>query len=337
MASPAPTMLRDDAPAAPLPARPPIIDAHGVSRTFRERPALDRVSLAVAAGEIHAILGRNGAGKTTLLRILAGLTSPTEGVVTVLGQDATSGSRALRGRIGLVPSGDRSFYLRLSGIENLVFFARLNGLRKRAGLERAHQVLASVGLEQAADQRVGEYSHGMQKRLSVARAFLTEPSVLLVDEATHDLDPHAARVVHELVREAAERGTAVIWATQRVDEIRGFVDRVSLLREGELCFTGSVAAFAAHAFVRRHLLTLRNGRPGVAVSEEAARRALGDIGSIASASDGEAGHFLLGLEDGAVLGDALERLAAADLKVHACREERSDIETAFLALTGRRA
>jgi ABC-2 type transport system ATP-binding protein len=331
----APIIAQNEGFAAPTEARLPLIDARGVSRDFRGRPALDRVSLAVPAGEIHAILGRNGAGKTTLLRILAGLTTPTAGTVTLLGEDATHGSRALRGRIGLVPSGDRSFYLRLSGLENLLFFARLHGLRRRAARHSAHNALESVGLGQAADQRVGEYSHGMQKRLSVARALLTEPSVLLVDEATHDLDPHAARIVHELVRDIASRGSAVIWATQRIDEIRAFADRVSLLREGELCFTGSVAAFASHVLVRRHVLRLRNGRPGGQVAERVVQAALGNLGSIERTADGDSEHFLLRLGDDVVLGDALARLTDSDVKVLACREERSDIETAFLELTGR--
>jgi ABC-2 type transport system ATP-binding protein len=216
------------------------VEVRGLHRRFERSIALDGVDFTVRAGEIHALLGPNGAGKTTLLRTISGLVAPTEGSVHVLGADANSGTRARRGHVGLVPSGDRTFYLRISGLENLVFFARLQGLRRRRAIARAHEVLTAVGLTDAAHQRVGTYSHGMQKRLSIARALLTEPGVLLVDEATHDLDPEGAQRVRALVAERAATGTAVIWATQRIDEIGGFAKRVTLLSAGRVRFAGSV-------------------------------------------------------------------------------------------------
>jgi len=314
----------------------PCISARGLSRHFGSRRALRDVSLSVAAGEIHAVLGRNGAGKTTLMRILAGLTIPHEGTVTVLGEDATRSARTLRSRVGFVPSGDRSFYLRLSGLENLLFFARLHGMRKRPALERAAVVLGSVGLEDAADERVGHYSHGMQKRLSVARGLLTDPAVLLVDEATHDLDPPAGRVVRELVQGLAREGTAALWATQRVEEIRGFADRVTLLRNGEVAFTGSVEALADEVPVRTHLVRLGgNGRASLPTLAEL-ERSLAGAGSIASSGNHERGNeYVLRLEDGAVLGDALALLTGAGVQVLSCRDERPEIEEAFIHLTGR--
>ncbi|HWI07606.1 MAG TPA: ABC transporter ATP-binding protein [Solirubrobacteraceae bacterium] len=204
-----------------------------VSRRFGERDVLRGVSLRVAAGEIHALLGPNGAGKTTLLRILAGLA------------DATSGTIDMATRAGLVPSGDRTFYLRISGLENLVFFARMHGLRHAAAKRRALEVLELVGLSDAARRPVGRYSHGMQKRLSFARALLAEPTVLLVDEATHDLDPEGAERIRALTRELATHGAAVLWTTQRIDEIRGFADAVTFLHQGAVRFAGSVTELIA--------------------------------------------------------------------------------------------
>jgi ABC-2 type transport system ATP-binding protein len=222
----------------------PALEIRGLRRRFDRRLALDGVDLAVPAGEIFALLGPNGAGKTTLLRTISGLVAPTQGSVSVGGADA-AGTRARRGHVGLVPSGDRTFYLRISGLENLVFFARLQGLRRRAALARAEEVLDAVGLADAARRRVGAYSHGMQKRLSIARALLTEPAVLLIDEATHDLDPEGADRVRALVAERAAAGAAVVWATQRVEEISGFADRVTLLSAGRVRFTGSVIELLA--------------------------------------------------------------------------------------------
>ncbi len=173
--------------------------------------------------------------------------SPSSGSVRVLGQEVERRNREARGLVGLVPSGDRSFYLRISGLENLAFFGRLNGLRRRAAFERAAELLGHVGLADAAERPVGEYSHGMQKRLSVARALITDPAVLLVDEATHDLDPEGARRIRALIEDCANRGAAVVWATQRLDEIRGFAGSVTLLHEGRVRFAGSVPALLEHS------------------------------------------------------------------------------------------
>jgi ABC-2 type transport system ATP-binding protein len=311
----------------------PTIGAHAVGQRFGRKQVLRSVSFEVQPGGIHALLGPNGAGKTTLIRIISGLLVPTDGVVRIFGAPADS-SRAMRRMIGLVPSGDRSFYLRISGLENLAFFARLHGMSRRAALTRAREVLEEVGLADAATTRVGFYSHGMQKRLSVARALLAAPPILLIDEATHDLDPDGARRVRELVATAAERGAAVVWATQRLDEIRGFADRVTLLAGGRAVFAGTVAEMMAIAVPRRYLLRLRKGRPAPYSLEAAGCAALGSLGRLDQAGETSAEHYVLALADDSVLGDALVALSSADIDVITCREERSEIEQAFLALAG---
>jgi ABC-2 type transport system ATP-binding protein len=288
------------------------------------------VTLVAGRGDVHALLGPNGAGKTTLLRILSGLIAPTSGVVRVLGLDVHT--RTLRHAVGLVPSGDRSFYLRISGLENLVFFGRLHGLSRKRAIARARDVLEAVGLNDAADQRVGVYSHGMQKRLSVARALLAEPSVLLVDEATHDLDPEGGRRIRELIAALAARGSTVLWATQRIDEIRGFAASVTLLHRGRVRFSGTVPELMAHAAPQSYLVRLRNGVAGRDALQQVLDRTLHGKAQIATADDAE--HYRLGLADGVVLGDALASLTLEGVQVLACREERSEIEEAFLALTG---
>jgi len=312
-----------------LSAEPSSIVVRDLSRRFGTAHALRNISLEVEPGRVHALLGPNGAGKTTLLRILTGLVAPTSGTVSVLGRPV--GARGLQRHIGFVPSGDRSFYLRISGRENLVFFARLHGIRHREARKRADAVLASVGLGDASRLRVGAYSHGMQKRLSIARALLTRPEVLLVDEATHDLDPHGGLLVRELVFGLAARGTAVLWTTQRLEEIRGFADRVTLLRAGETCFTGTVPELMAHAIPRRYLLRVRNGTTESSELTMNLQAALGARGTIAPEDGSE--HFVLALAENAILGDAIAALTANDVHVLACREERSEIEEAFLQLT----
>jgi ABC-2 type transport system ATP-binding protein len=305
-----------------------------VSRRFGERVALDDVSLAVAAGRIEALLGPNGAGKTTLVRVITGLVKPDTGTARVLGVDTWECPRALRASMGLVPSGDRSLYLRISGLENLVFFGRLHGMSKRQALARAHELLDLVGLADAGQVRSGFYSHGMQKRLSIARALLTEPSVLMIDEATHDLDPEAAARMRELVRRLADEGAAVVWATQRIEEIRGFADGVTLLREGQAAFQGTVSQLIALAIPRRYVLRLRNGNGNGAGRElePLLQGAIGGGGAIAAADDGDPEDFLLHLAEDAVLGEVLAALTAGGVDVLGCREERSEIENAYLNL-----
>lgn len=315
----------------PAPPAPAAIEVEGLTKRFGRREALAGVTLAVAPGQVHALLGPNGAGKTTLLRVLSGIVSPDDGSVALAGL----APRDARHLLGLVPAGDRSFYLRISALENLVFFARLHGLRRRDAVARARDALAAVGLAGEERKRAGHLSKGMQRRLAVARALLSEPAIVLVDEATHDLDPEGARAVRALVADAArERSIAVLWTTQRLEEIAGFADRVTLLDTGHTRFSGSVDDLIAHSLVRRYVLTL----PGLTESREiAALRASGalggrgDIAPIPSDED----RYVLELREHAVLGDALAALTAAGFAIVACRPDRSEIEEAFVALTRR--
>jgi ABC-2 type transport system ATP-binding protein len=309
------------------------IEARDICRSFGSKVALDGVSLGVERGEIGALLGPNGAGKTTLLRILCGLLDPHAGSVRVMGVDSKRSPLELRNRIGLIPSGDRSFYLRISGLENLVFFGRLNGLSRRRAVARSLEVMEDVGLRGAERQRVGTYSHGMQKRLSVARALLVKPDVMLIDEATHDLDPERAREVRELVADLARRGSAVLWTTQRLDEIRGFADSVTLIGEGKVRFAGSVPELMSYALPQRYLLRVQNGRSSGEALEPVLQAALAGIGTIAAVGGGGTDNFVLSLGEQSELGDALRSLLDANVQIYACREEQSQIEDAFIRLT----
>ena len=325
-----------DPAAPPAPDSVPVLEARGVSQRFGSNDALSDVSLAIGAGEIHALLGPNGAGKTTLIRILAGLQHPTAGSVQIAGFSPAANARLFRQQIGFVASGDRTFYLRLSGLENLVFFARLHGMSRRRAVSRAQEVLADVGLSDAARKWVGEYSHGMQKRLAVARALLAAPRVLLIDEATHDLDPEAARRVRELVTMAAAGGATVAWVTQRLDEIRGFADAVTLLHDGRVRFCGTVPELMSHAAPRRYVLHLERGarERGALDAVKAALAPTATLTPVAEDSD----HYVLALAANVVLGDVLSAITASDIRLLSCQEERSEIEEAFLLLVdgGRR-
>jgi ABC-2 type transport system ATP-binding protein len=310
-----------------------VIAAAGIRRVFRGRCALHDVSLDVATREIHALLGPNGAGKTTLLRIIAGLTAPSEGYLEVLGSDVSATSRELRSLIGVVPASERSFYLRISALENLVFFARLHGLRRREAEVRARELLERVGLGGREAVRVGEYSQGMQKRLAIARALLPRPRVLLVDEATHDLDPSGAHAIRRLVDELRRDGAAVVWATQRVEEIQGFAERVTVLQEGRVRFQGDVADLVARGSAVRYVVEVAT-RDGSSVPLRAAADALGSRATISRFGSGRSDRFVLALSEPGRLGAALACLIDAGIDVLSCQQERSGVEHGFLVVTG---
>jgi ABC-2 type transport system ATP-binding protein len=299
---------------------------------------LSGVDLQVGAGRISALVGPNGAGKTTFLRILTGLLLPDSGSVYVAGIDVEADPMSVRRTIGFFPSGDRTFYQRISGVENLTFFGRLNGLPRGEAMRRAQQRLVDVGLSDAARQRVGLYSHGMQKRLSMARALLMDPAVLIVDEATDGLDPEGARRVQDLITAAAAEGAAVVWTTQRLDEIRGFADGVTVLDQGRTTFEGTVEDLMLKSSARQYLLRLRGAGDsdldGAALERAAA--AIGGRGTLVRAGD-DREHFRLDLEQEAVLGEALSGLAAAGIVVLDCAQQRSELEESFLRLTTPRA
>jgi ABC-2 type transport system ATP-binding protein len=303
-----------------------MIEALSLSRAFGPKLVVSGLDLEVPRGTIHALLGPNGAGKTTVLRILAGLTSPTTGTVRVL--DGDPSTRSIRARIGWIPSGDRSFYLRLSGRENLVFFARLYGMSMKSARARADELLELVGLEEAGRQPARVYSHGMQKRLVIARGLLTEPPVLIIDEATHDLDPASAENVRSLVTEACSAGAAVVWATQRLEEIRSFAHEVTVLGRGDVRFSGRVNELVERALTRTYEIQLENGSATLPML----RGALEGVAEL-SPHPFYDDRLLLHMDTGIALSDVFREIETAGAKVHSCAEARSDIEEAFLHLT----
>jgi ABC-2 type transport system ATP-binding protein len=179
---------------------------------------------------------------------------------------------------------------------------------------------------------VRTFSQGMQRRLSVARGLLHEPAVLLVDEATHDLDPEGAEQVRAVVRAAADRGAAVLWATQRIEEVPDFADRVLLLANGRCRFAGTVRELLAYADRRRFVLRLAGGGAG---PDRIARlqATLGPMGTLTP--DGDGAGVVLHLGRDAVLGRAIAALAAAGVDVVACHEQRSEVEEAFRQIVER--
>jgi ABC-type multidrug transport system ATPase subunit len=221
-----------------------VIEVRSLERRFGPRRALASIELSVRAGEVHGLIGPAGAGKTTLLRTLAGQLPPTGGTASVLGRPA--GSPQLRGRVGLV-SVEGAPSERISGLENLVFVGRLHGMAAGTATERSRAMLRQVGLARAGDGPVGAWTPGMRLRLAFARALLTRPDVLLIDEPPAGVDAATCGAARALVSSHARSGTAVVWATRRLDELRGLASAMTLLADGRVRYAGSVEALARRA------------------------------------------------------------------------------------------
>lgn len=207
----------------------------GLSKRFGQVQALDGVDLEIPSGAVTAVLGKNGAGKTTLIRILATSVVADSGQAWIDGVDLAKDPVTARCRVGVVLGEDRSFFWRLSGRQNLEFFAALRGLRRRDARRAADEALAAVELSAVADRRVDRYSSGMRSRLGISRALLGAPSVLLLDEPTRSLDPAVSHEIREVLRSlAVERGVAVFLATHDLHEAAALAAQVVVLEQGKV-------------------------------------------------------------------------------------------------------
>jgi heme ABC exporter ATP-binding subunit CcmA len=209
------------------------VRVEGVWKHFGDFPALRDVSLQVSEGACLALLGRNGAGKTTLLRILCGLSNPSRGHVALSGHPPRSAhARRLTGIIG----HGIGVYDELSALENLTLFAKLYGLQNPD--QSAIEWLEKTKLVQVKDSLVREFSRGMRQRLAVARAFLHQPRLLLLDEPFTALDDRAIALLQSLLREALSRGATVVLSTHQLREALELATHVALLVRGRLAYAG---------------------------------------------------------------------------------------------------
>jgi heme ABC exporter ATP-binding subunit CcmA len=209
------------------------LEVSKVWKYYGDFPALRDIQLSIEPGSTVALLGRNGAGKTTLLRIIAGLSKASEGSVSI--QGASVREQATRRRIGVLGHGI-SLYDELSATENLVLFAKLYGLDNPE--KRALAWLERTGLDRVRDGLVREFSRGMRQRLAVARAFMHEPEVLLLDEPFTALDDRAIAVLQSLLADAHAFGRTIVLSTHQLREALELATHVALIQRGQLAFTG---------------------------------------------------------------------------------------------------
>ncbi len=212
--------------------------SEGVHKRFGPVHALRGLDLAVPEGTVCGLLGPNGAGKTTAVRVLTTLTAPDSGTARVAGHDVRTRPQEVRRAIG-VTGQYASVDAELTGAQNLRLFARLRGLRGRAGRARADELLERFGLNEAAGRLARTYSGGMRRRLDLAASLLTPPAVLFLDEPTTGLDPASRNQIWAAVRELADAGTTVVLTTQYLEEADRLADDIVLIDRGRAAAHGT--------------------------------------------------------------------------------------------------
>ena len=215
------------------------IEARGLRKAFKDKVAVDSVDLQVARGEIFGFLGPNGAGKTTTIKMLIGLLRPTAGMAYIGGHDVEREPLAAKALIGYVPDQP---YLpdKLSAREFLVFIGGLYRMPSAQIQRRGEELLKVFDLVEQGDDLLGGYSHGMRQKVALAGALLHDPQALFLDEPTVGLDPRSARLIKDILRQLAARGTAVFLTTHILEIAERLCDRVAIIRAGRIIATGTM-------------------------------------------------------------------------------------------------
>ena len=306
----------------------PVLECHALRRLFGDLVAVDDVGFQIAGGETYGLLGPNGAGKTTTISMIAGLLERDGGEVLVAGQPMTTRTVQAKSAIGYVPQ-DLAIYPDLTGMENLLFFARLYGMSRGKGTSRAREVLDLIGLADRAGDQTKTYSGGMKRRLNIGLGLLNHPKLLILDEPTVGVDPQSRNAILENVAGLSGAGLAVLYTTHYMEEAERLCDRVGIIDHGKLIAEGT----------RRDLVGM------VGEFDRVALAAAGDVpGAVAALAGMPFVQKSSGTDDGIelVVDDARDNLPAILLKavasgvaIRSVQVTEPDLEAVFLHLTGR--
>ncbi len=304
-------------------ARDIVLEARGLVKRFGAFEAVRGVDFAIARGECFGFLGPNGAGKTSTMRMISAVSRPTEGSLTIFGLDPRTHGPAIRGRIGVVPQDD-SLELELSVRLNIEIYGRYFDLPRRVLRERADELLEFARLTERANSKVDDLSGGMKRRLTIARALVNRPDLLILDEPTTGLDPQARHLLWERLYRLKREGVTLIITTHYMDEAEQLCDRLVVMDNGTI-----VAEGAPRELIERHssreVIELRFGTD----TPEQIRVALA---THAERVEVLPDRVLLYVEDGDV---ALRAVHGSGLTPVSSLVRRSSLEDVFLRLTGR--
>jgi lipooligosaccharide transport system ATP-binding protein len=316
---------RDD-PSAPADAPSPrvLVQATGLTKRFGDHVAVDGIDFDVRHGEVFGFLGPNGAGKTTTMRMIACVSPVTGGQLRVLGHDPTHDGAAIRSRLGVVPQED-NLDTELSVGDNMLIYGRYFGLPVAVIRERADELLRFARLDDRARDRVDPLSGGMKRRLTIARALINRPDLLLLDEPTTGLDPQARHMLWERLYRLKRDGVTQIITTHYMDEAEQLCDRLVIMDGGRIVAEGSPRELIER-YVTREVVELRFPTP---TDQDQAVARLGDTDEqIEPLPD----RVLVYTAHG---DDTATRLSHDGLHPESVLVRRSSLEDVFLRLTGR--
>jgi ABC-2 type transport system ATP-binding protein len=227
-----------------------IIELRGLTRRYGRFKAVDNLDLTIRKGEVFGLLGPNGAGKSTTILMILGLTEPDAGTVRVCGLDPASDPVGVKRKIGYLPE-EVGFYDDMTGLENLVYTARLNGLSLREAREKADIFMNRVGLADEKNKKTGKYSRGMRQRLGLADILIKDPEIIILDEPTLGIDPAGVReFVNLIVELSREHKVTVLLSSHHLHQVQQVCDRVGLFVSGRLLATGDIKSLASQLFAR---------------------------------------------------------------------------------------
>jgi lipooligosaccharide transport system ATP-binding protein len=308
---------------AATPTRPDaLIHARGLTKRFGNLLAVDAVDFDVDRGEAFGFLGPNGAGKTSTMRMIGCVSSPSGGVLRVLGMDPVREGPRIRARLGVVPQSD-TLDTELHVDENLFTYARYFGLSRDTARRRADQLLDFVQLKDRARDNVEFLSGGMKRRLTIARALVNEPELLLLDEPTTGLDPQARHLVWDRLYRLKQQGVTIVLTTHYMDEAEQLCDRLVVMDKAKIVAFGSPRSLIDQ-YSSREVLELRfpiDSTP-----------ALDRLDGLAERIEALPDRVLLYTSDGEAAATAVHALG---LRPESILVRRSTLEDVFLRLTGR--
>jgi lipooligosaccharide transport system ATP-binding protein len=301
----------------------PLVRARGLVKRFGDFTAVDGIDVEVRAGEAFGFLGPNGAGKSSTMRMIGCVSPPSGGGLSVLGLDPRRDGPAIRARLGVCPQDD-NLDMELTALENLTTYARYFGLSRRVARQRALELLEFVQLSERANSRVEPLSGGMKRRLTIARALVNEPELVLLDEPTTGLDPQARHLVWERLFRLKQRGVTLVLTTHYMDEAEQLCDRLVIMDNGRIVAEGSPRALI-EAHSTREVVELRFGNEEL---EPYASKLAGVGARVEVLPD----RILLYADDGDA---ALPAVYERQLTPSGVLVRRASLEDVFLHLTGR--